>query len=513
MKSIYTYLAAAAVITLFSCQSDLEDKRSLEYDSYNFASDDAHAGEWDMIIVADHDQVLIPEPALPGSATVQAELEEVKTAIKNASSKQLESVAYWTNNPAVRWNEIAVELAAKYNLIPAPNSDGTYPAPDPANPSIYPLFPFTNPPYTSRALAYMSVAQYDGSILAWHYKKEFQRPAPHDLDSEIKPMYQTTALGSYPSEGAVIAITSKTILTAMFPLEKDYLEKLAEEHLESLIISGTNLKSDVEAGVYIGTEVSKLTMARAANDGMKGAQGTKAQSDSMKVSAQERFGWHWENMESPPRPMGLVPMFWKVKTWNIQNLADVRADVPPKPGSLDFMRDVDELNRIAKKMTKEQRAIANYWNDGLGSYTPPGHWNRKAKEVIIKHQVNPVRTARIFAYMNMAIMDAGISCWDTKYYYHYPRPIQTVAGFRTILGTPNFPSYTSGHSMFSAAAAEVLAYFFPQDAQMLTDWAKEAAESRIYGGIHYRFDAEAGLESGSKVGVLAIERAKKDQAE
>jgi hypothetical protein len=58
--------------------------------------------------------------------------------------------------------------------------------------------------------------------------------------------------------------------------------------------------------------------------------------------------------------------------------------------------------------------------------------------------------------MNMAIVDAGISCWDAKYYYHYPRPIQVIPGFKTILGTPNFPAYTSGHSTFSAAAAEVL---------------------------------------------------------
>ncbi len=513
MKSLYTYLAVAAAVVLFACEDDLESKRNLDYDSYAFVSDDAEAGDWNMIIVANRDQVSIPEPALPGSDAVTGELEQAKASIKNASQKQLENVGFWTNNPIIRWNEIAVELAAKYNLIPAPNPDGTYPAPDPANPSVYPLFPFTNPPYTSRALAYMSVAQYDGMILAWHYKNEYQRPAPYELDSEIKPMYETSELGSYPSDGAAVAIVSQTILTAMFPLEKDYLQKLADEHLESLVISGTNLKSDVEAGVAIGTEVAKLTMARAANDGMRGAQGSKAQSDSMKMAAQERYGWHWENMETPPRPMGLVPMFWKVKTWNIPDLADVRAGVPPAPGSPAFMRDVDELNRIAKNMTKEQRAIANYWNDGLGSYTPPGHWNRKAKEVIVKHQLNPVRTARIFAYMNMAIMDAGIGCWDTKYYYHYPRPIQTVAGFRTILGTPNFPSYTSGHSMFSAAAAEVLSYFFPGEAQMLKDWAKEAAESRIYGGIHYRFDAEAGLESGSKIGALAIERAKKDAAE
>lgn len=113
----------------------------------------------------------------------------------------------------------------------------------------------------------------------------------------------------------------------------------------------------------------------------------------------------------------------------------------------------------------------------------------------------------------MAIVDAGISCWDAKYYYHYPRPIQSIPGFKTILGTPNFPAYTSGHSTFSAAAAEVLSHFFPAEAAQYKKWAEEAAMSRVYGGIHYRFDAEIGLSQGKKVGTYSVNRAIKDGAE
>jgi membrane-associated phospholipid phosphatase len=164
-------------------------------------------------------------------------------------------------------------------------------------------------------------------------------------------------------------------------------------------------------------------------------------------------------------------------------------------------------------MTEEKRKIANWWSDGLGTYTPPGHWNKFAKDLIIKYKMNPLRSARTFAYMNMAIMDAGISCWDAKYYYHYPRPIQTIPGFKVILGTPNFPSYTSGHSTFSAAAAEVLAYIFPAEAELSRSWAREAAESRIYGGIHYRFDAEVGITQGKNVAQYTINAAKADGAD
>ncbi len=86
-------------------------------------------------------------------------------------------------------------------------------------------------------------------------------------------------------------------------------------------------------------------------------------------------------------------------------------------------------------------------------------------------------------------------------------------GFKTILGTPNFPSYTSGHSTFSGAAAEVLAYIFPAEANAVRAWAIEAAESRIYGGIHYRFDSEVGLTQGRAVAAYTITRAEADGAD
>jgi hypothetical protein len=195
----------------------------------------------------------------------------------------------------------------------------------------------------------------------------------------------------------------------------------------------------------------------------------------------------------------------------VPNVEAVRSRVPPAPGSEEFNKDAEELKRFANNLTSEQRRIANFWNDGLNTYSPPGHWNRFAKETTVKYRLSPVRTARVFAYMNMAIVDAGISCWDTKYYYHYPRPIQTIPGFKTILGTPNFPAYTSGHSTFSTSAAEVLSHFFPSDAAKFRKWSDEAAMSRIYGGIHYRFDAEEGIKQGKAVGAYSVARARLDQ--
>lgn len=432
--------------------------------------------------------------------------------MNSITGKQKKDITYWTNNPLIRWNEIALELIAKYNLIPGPNPDGTYTLPDPTNPDGPPPFPFAHPPYACRALAYMSVAQFDGLITAWNYKFQYNRTAPYKQDSSIQYAYPDNNIPSYPSDGAVVGRASRLILEAMFPLEKDYLQQKEAEFFNSLILSGGNVQSDIDAGIEIGNNVAAIALERAANDGMKKAQTPKAVSDSIKAAAYARFGWAWENLEVPPRPVGLTPLFGKVKTWNVPNIEAVRPPVPPQLDSEAFQQDVQILKNYADNMNTEWRSIANFWQDGLGTYTPPGHWNRFANQFITEDHFNPLRAARTMAYMNMAIMDSGIGCWDAKYYYHYPRPIQMIDNFQTIAGTPNFPSYTSGHSVFSAAASEVLAYVFPERASLVRGWAEEAAISRVYGGIHWTFDAFVGTDQGREIAQFTINRAKQDGA-
>jgi hypothetical protein len=209
----------------------------------------------------------------------------------------------------------------------------------------------------------------------------------------------------------------------------------------------------------------------------------------------------------------MLPFFGTLKPWCIPSVEAVRPPAPPAPGSPAFEAAVRELKDLRKNLTPEQRRIANYWGDGVSTYTPPGHWNRIASQEMMDAAFNPLRSARLFAYLNMALMDAGVSCWDTKTHYFYPRPAQAIPDFRTLLGTPNFPSYTSGHSTFSAGAATVLSHFFPKNATSFQNMAKEASESRIYGGIHYRFDCEAGLEAGAKIGEYVLKAARSDGGE
>jgi membrane-associated phospholipid phosphatase len=153
------------------------------------------------------------------------------------------------------------------------------------------------------------------------------------------------------------------------------------------------------------------------------------------------------------------------------------------------------------------------WADGGGTYTPPGHWNDIAVEYVKDADYSEVRAARAFAYLNAAMLDAGVATWNVKYYWYNPRPSQIDSDVKTLTGMPNFPAYVSGHSTFSSAAAEVLSYLFPEGASTFNAYKEEAAISRLYGGIHFRSDIEKGKDLGAAVGSYTIIFAQADGAD
>jgi membrane-associated phospholipid phosphatase len=126
------------------------------------------------------------------------------------------------------------------------------------------------------------------------------------------------------------------------------------------------------------------------------------------------------------------------------------------------------------------------------------------------HRLGELRAARVLALLSMAVMDAGIACFETKYHYWEIRPFQADPAISTPVGKPNHPSYTSAHAAFSGAGSTVLAGLFPREAATLRASAAEAALSRLYGGIHYRFDGDAGLAQGKAIGQLALDRGARD---
>ncbi len=127
--------------------------------------------------------------------------------------------------------------------------------------------------------------------------------------------------------------------------------------------------------------------------------------------------------------------------------------------------------------------------------------------------MSAVRSARIHAYVACSLHDAAVACWYTKYKYFTARPCTIDKSVPMSAGLPNFPGYTSGHSTFSGAAAEVLSYFFPTSENEFRSMASEAADSRIYSRIHVRIDCEVGLTQGYNVGKASVEKARVDAAE
>jgi membrane-associated phospholipid phosphatase len=175
--------------------------------------------------------------------------------------------------------------------------------------------------------------------------------------------------------------------------------------------------------------------------------------------------------------------------------------------------EVAEVKRTVENLTREQYAIALFWNDGGGTYTPPGHWNDIATEYIRDARMSEVRAARTFAVLNMAMHDASVGCWSAKMLYFNPRPPQMDPDIKTVIGLPNFPAYPSGHSTYSASAALILAYFFPEAEAEFTRMADEAGISRLYGGIHYPADIEFGQQHGRAIGAHVIEFIRDDGAD
>lgn len=513
-KILIGLVASTGLLLTQSCEKDLPQYTGFE--SYTYASLDEDGGTWRPILLASSADTAIAAPSDVTSDAYLAELAEVKSFVGSLTADEQEAVDYWGNNTVIRWMEIAQELVAKYNLAPAPNADDTYTNPSSADPSGYPNFPFAHPTYTVRAYAYLAAAQYDALLTAWNYKYAYNREAPYKVDGSITPAYPDNNLPSYPSEDAAIAEVSSEMLKFLFPLEVDYLNGLAADCRESRKWAGMNVESDLVAGDEIGGYVFRQYKARAATDSMKFAQVDAATYAAYESNADALWGsqWpHWENLEIPQRPVGITPQFNKVKTWWIGNPEDVRPGPPPAVGSPEYETARTELIGFTKNITREQEISAYSWGDGFGTYTPSGHWGKIAADYMISYRMNPLRTARTFAYMNTAMMDAGISCWDTKYFYMYPRPPQTDPNIYALFGLPNFPSYTSGHATFSSAAATVLGYIFPAEASLFESYALDASNSRIYARIHWRFDSEVGLDVGKNIGDIVIANAITDGAD
>ena len=220
--------------------------------------------------------------------------------------------------------------------------------------------------------------------------------------------------------------------------------------------------------------------------------------------AYQNAGAQTPSAAAPAGPGPMEPRAGTWKTWVLTSGSQLRLPAPPH--SAATRAEIDELRALAAQRDATARGQIAFWDAGAPSY-------RRVESAIDRIPKGPVRglnAARPIALVNVAIYDATIAAWDSKYAYHRPRPSLVDPSLTTVLATPRSPSYPSEHAATAGAAAAVLTYLYPADAKLFADKAEEAARSRVLAGVNFPSDARAGLELGRAVAARVIERAKAD---
>jgi hypothetical protein len=202
----------------------------------------------------------------------------------------------------------------------------------------------------------------------------------------------------------------------------------------------------------------------------------------------------------PPIGIGMT----KARPWLLDSVSQFRPAAPPAYGSPTFQAALEEVRRVARERTPEQTKVAQKWN----AADPWAMWNETASSAIRRHALSDVDATRVLAVMNIAASDAVIACFEAKYHYWTIRPSQadTTLVLADSVGLPNFPAYPSGHACSAGAFEAALGHYFPQERAEFTRIAEEQAMSRLYGGIHYRFDNDGGLALGRVVARYDVEQ-------
>jgi hypothetical protein len=203
-------------------------------------------------------------------------------------------------------------------------------------------------------------------------------------------------------------------------------------------------------------------------------------------------------------PQPIEPQAGSWKTFVISSGRDFR--VPPPPGEAETRAELAWVKAASTDPDPQIEPQVRFWDAGAPAY----RWI----DMIVKRQnAGQPTTAfphRVFTYVALAIHDATIAAWESKYFYNRPRPSEVDSTIRPRLAVPRSPSYPSEHAAAAGAAATVLAALLPSEAAAFQSLAEEAARSRLFAGLQYPSDYFAGLELGRRVGEKVLERARSD---
>jgi len=366
----------------------------------------------------------------------------------------------------------------------------------------------TPPPTASRALAILHAAMFD---------------AVNGITRSYETYFVQSAVPSSASKEAAASAAARESLATLFP------DNVATfDTLHARILAAIPDSPHKRRGVAWGTSVADQVLVWRGSDG----------SDAPIAPPSGSGLGVWR-----PTPPGfgayLLPQWAFVAPFVMPTDAHFRPLGPPALNSARYASDYNEVKALGAAVgsvrTPDQDVIALFWADGAGTETPPGHWNSIAQAISVRFGNSLEQNARLFALLNVAMADAAICAWNAKYFYQFWRPVTAIrsgdsdgndatAGdptWSSFIVTPPFPDYVSGHSTFSGAASTVLAMFYGTDHLVFTAgsdflpgvtrqfrsfWnaAKEAAVSRMYGGIHFRSANEDGLAAGVQIGEWAF---------
>jgi hypothetical protein len=362
----------------------------------------------------------------------------------------------------------------------------------------------TAPPVAARAMAITQVAVFDAV-------------------NAITQTYESYAVDRHGPKGAspeaAVAAAAHRALSKLFPDQRATFDAELAASLAEIPDGAAEKK-----GVALGRSVANEILALRRHDG---ADATVAYTPGTAPG-------DWRPTPPAFAPAQL-PQWGDVTPFTMESGDQFRPAAPPALGSAEFAAAFAEVKELgaanSATRTAEQTRIAQFWINGPGTATPPGHWNEVAQVVAEAEDNTLVENARLFALLNLALADAAIVSWDAKFEYDYWRPVTAIRAADTdgnpdtaadptwtpLIPTPPFPAYTSGHSTFSAAGAAMLADFFGTDDIAFTlesenpaapdrsftsfsQAAEESGMSRIYGGIHWSFDNVRGLATGDALG-------------
>jgi hypothetical protein len=331
-------------------------------------------------------------------------------------------------------------------------------------------------PEFSRAYALVHISMYD-SLLAVTGNRYDSNVIFNDNRSSL--LYVSS-----------IAEAASSTLQYLFPNYVDEINNLTSEQTRQLQVNNDS-SNMITAGSIIGSQVSQAVIQYAKTDdsNLIGNNHT-----TLIAAKNNNCTWNGTNPISP------TAGYWS--TFILRSGAEIQPQRPALCDSEADLLDLSQTYEIWKHRTPEQVVAVHYW----GNKPPPVIWNNILSQQIQKHNnLTIFDIAYVSAYLNAGMSDAFVSCWYTKYDYWTARPFQRIPNITTEIPTPNFPSYTSGHSVISMVASRVLGEMFPNEKDHFRDQAVEAGLSRIWAGIHFKQDVVQGMNQGNKIADKVVE--------